>query len=117
MKKTVLITGATGAIGKATTLELAKNNCDLILLGRNPEKLSGVKSILTLITGNANIEIIVADLSEPKSIRQAVAEIKSKHTSLNALINVAAIFKSKRLENSLRYEYMFATNYQKNNRP
>jgi len=44
MKKTILVTGATGAIGKATAIELAKNNCAVILLGRNSEKLSQVKS-------------------------------------------------------------------------
>ena len=108
--KTVLITGATGAIGKATALELAKNNCQLILLGRDNEKLSAVKSEITRSTGNNNIDVVVADLSEPKSIKQAVAEIKKKNSSLNALINIAGIFKSKRLENSSGLEYMFATN-------
>lgn len=111
MKKTVLITGATGAIGKATALELAKNNCALILLGRNSEKLSKVKSEIIQATNNNDIETVVADLSEPKLIRMAVAEIKSKYNSLNALVNVAAIFTKNRSENSLGYEYTFATNH------
>ena len=92
MKRTVLITGATGAIGKATALEFAKNNCAVILLGRNHEKLSRVKSDIIHVTNNNDIETVVAELSEPKSIRKAVAEIKSNHKSLNALVNVAAIF-------------------------
>lgn len=111
MKKTVLITGATGAIGKATAFELAKNNCQLILLGRNPEKLAVVKSEIINTTGNNDIDMVIGDLSESESIKQAVTEIRKKHSSLNALVNVAGIFKSKRLENSAGLEYMFATNH------
>ena len=111
MKKTVLITGATGAIGKSTALELAKNNCQLILFGRNAEKLNKVKTEISNSTGNYDIDVIVGDLSEPGSIKHAVAEIKKKYSSLNALINVAAIFKAKRLENSKGIEYMLATNH------
>jgi NAD(P)-dependent dehydrogenase (short-subunit alcohol dehydrogenase family) len=111
MKKTVLVTGATGTIGKATSLELAKNACQLILFGRNIEKLNAAKSEIAIATGNRDIEIIVADLSESKSIRQATAEIREKYSSLNALVNIAAIFKSTRLENSEGLEYMFATNH------
>ncbi|MFI5222620.1 MAG: SDR family NAD(P)-dependent oxidoreductase [Bacteroidia bacterium] len=111
MNKTVLVTGVTGAIGKATALELAKENCRVILLGRNAVKLSAVKSGIIRDSGNNDIEFFVADLSEPGSVKQAAQEIKKKYSSLNALINVAAIFKSKRIENSLGYEYMFATNH------
>lgn len=111
MKKTVLITGATGAIGKATALQLAQQNCAVILMGRNPEKLFQVKQEIIRNTQNNNIETIVADLSEPKSIKQAVAEIKSKHNSLNALINVAATFSKSKRENSQGNEYTFATNH------
>jgi NAD(P)-dependent dehydrogenase (short-subunit alcohol dehydrogenase family) len=111
MKKTVLITGTTGTIGKATLLELAKNNCQLILLGRNEEKLGKVRSEISKITGNNDIEVVVADLSEPESIKDAVSEIRKKISSLNALINVAAIVKSKRFENSKGVEYMLATNH------
>lgn len=111
MNKTVLITGATGAIGKATALELAKNNCHLILFGRNAEKLNKVKSEISDSALNNDISVIVGDLSEPESVKHAVGTIKKKYSSLNALINVAAIFKSNRLENSKGTEYMFATNH------
>jgi NAD(P)-dependent dehydrogenase (short-subunit alcohol dehydrogenase family) len=83
----------------------------LILLGRNPEKLSTIKSEIINATGNTNIDIFIAELSEPKSIRRATAEIKKKYTSLNGLLNIAAIFKKNRLENSAGLEYMFATNH------
>lgn len=111
MKKTVLVTGVTGAIGKATALELAKNNCKVILLARNEAKLNQVKADIMKSTGNNDIDIVVADLSEPTSIRKATAEIKKKYATLNALINVAAIFKKERAVNSQGHELMFATNH------
>jgi retinol dehydrogenase 14 len=111
MGETVLITGATGALGGATAKELAKNNWQLILLGRNYEKLTVVKSEITEATGNKDIDIFSAELSEPASIRQAAAEIKKKYSYLNVLINVAGIFKKDHLENSAGLEYMFATNH------
>ncbi len=108
---TVLITGATGTIGRATALELAKNDAVLILLGRDPAKLERVKTDITTKTGNGKIDVFIADLSEPEKVKKAVATIKKKHSQLNALINVAAVFRSKHLENSRGNEYMFATNH------
>ncbi|MBI3509133.1 MAG: SDR family NAD(P)-dependent oxidoreductase [Bacteroidetes bacterium] len=111
MKKTIVVTGATGSLGKATALELAKNNCRIILLARNADKLLKIKNEIISATKNNDVEYFVADLSEPSSIRKAVAEIKSKHSSLNGLINTAAIFIKQRKQNSLGHEYMFATNH------
>jgi len=111
MDKTVLLTGATGAIGKATAIELSRKNNRLILLGRDMQKLEALKTELISQTGNNEIESIQADLSEFASIRQAVVKIKSKYNSINVLLNVAAIFKSSRILNSSGLEYMFATNH------
>lgn len=105
------MTGATGAIGGATAIELAKNDCQLILLGRNYEKLSATKSSIMEASGNADVDIYIAELSEPESIHQAASEIKKKYSCLNGLINLAAIFRKNRLENSTGLEYMFATNH------
>ena len=110
-QKTVLITGITGAIGKAAAIEFAKNNCRLILSGRDTDRVSAVKSEIEALTGNHDLDIAIADLSEPQSIRLAVQVIKKKYNSLNGLLNIAGIFKSRRLENSAGLEYMFATNH------
>jgi NAD(P)-dependent dehydrogenase (short-subunit alcohol dehydrogenase family) len=110
-KKIVLVTGATGTIGKATALELAKNQCRLLLIGRNRQKLESVKSEIATATGNNDIEIFIADLSEPESIRKAIGEIKTKYQSLNALLNIAAVFQKNRIETSKGMEYMFSANH------
>ena len=107
--KTVLITGATGSVGKATAMELAKSNC--MLLGRNTEKLGALKSDLINKTGNKQIETYMADLSEPESVLWVAEEIRKNHKSLNALVNIAAIYKKPRLLNSHGIDYMFATNH------
>lgn len=111
INKIVAVTGVTGSIGKATAIELAKRGCHVILLARDTSKLTAVRDDIIKATGNKYIETVTIDLSEPKSIKKAVAEIKSKHNSINALVNVAAIFKPKREENSEGHEYMFATNH------
>jgi retinol dehydrogenase 14 len=109
--KTVVVTGATGAIGKATALELAKNNHHVILVGRNQGKLLKVRSEIELASNNKNIETVVADLSEPASVKKAADEIKAKHKNLHALVNVAATFINDRKENSKGHEFMMATNH------
>lgn len=111
MKRTVLITGTTGAIGKATAFQLAREDCNVIILGRDFEKLGKVRSEIIKETGNNDVSIAVADLSEPESIRKAANDIKTRHTALNALVNVAAVFRSKKEVNSAGLERMFATNH------
>jgi NAD(P)-dependent dehydrogenase (short-subunit alcohol dehydrogenase family) len=109
--KTVLVTGATGSIGKATALELAKNNNRVILLGRNAEKVKSVQAEIIKITGNSSVDHVVADLSEPASVKAVIEEVKKKTPGLDALVNVAAIFKKNREENSKGHEYTFAANH------
>ena len=41
--KKILITGATGGIGKAISFLFAKNNAQLFLTGRNKKKLDNLK--------------------------------------------------------------------------
>ena len=42
--KTILITGATGGIGRSISFLFAQNNAELVLLGRNHKKLKALKS-------------------------------------------------------------------------
>ncbi|WCJ38637.1 Very-long-chain 3-oxoacyl-CoA reductase 1 [Euphorbia peplus] len=59
-----LITGSTDGIGKAFALQLAEKGLNIILLGRNPSKLSNVKDEIHSKSPNSKIKILVCDFSK-----------------------------------------------------
>jgi NAD(P)-dependent dehydrogenase (short-subunit alcohol dehydrogenase family) len=111
MKKTVLISGVTGAIGGATALEIANTGANVVLLARNKSKLEQLKKDIVQKSGNNDIDILVADLSEIASIKNATKEFKQKYGRLDALVNVAAIYSGKREMTKDNLESMFAVNH------
>jgi len=111
MNKTVLITGATGTIGKATALEIAKTGAALVLLARNKERLELVRNEISEKTGNDDIDVLTADFSDIRSVKSAVDLIKDKYSRLDALINIAAVFKSQRIITADNLEMMFEVNH------
>jgi NAD(P)-dependent dehydrogenase (short-subunit alcohol dehydrogenase family) len=111
MKKIILITGATGVIGGATALEIAKSGATVVLLARNKSKLENLKKEISEKSGNKNIDVLVGDFSDIDSVKNAAKEFKHKYDQLDALINVAAIFKSKREITKDKLELMFQTNH------
>lgn len=111
MNKTILITGVTGAIGGRTAYEIAKSGHTVILLARNRNKLEKLKTEIFENTGNTNIEILVADFSDLASVKNAVSGFKLKHIRLDALINIAGIYRNNRELSRDKLELMFATNH------
>jgi NAD(P)-dependent dehydrogenase (short-subunit alcohol dehydrogenase family) len=109
--KRILITGATGAVGRVAALEIARQGNGLILIGRNVQRLEKVKDEIGQQTGNKEVFLQLADMGEPSSVQEAISEIKARYTTLDALVNVAAIYKKDRHVNSRGQELMFATNH------
>lgn len=71
--KTILITGASSGIGKATAIECSKMGAKLIITGRNGERLNetfhalegeGHKQIVCDLTNTALLETLVKDLPQ-----------------------------------------------------
>ena len=90
--KKILITGATGGIGKAIAFLFAKNNAELFLTGRNKKKLDKLKSqILRLY--KFKISIYVFDISNYDEIKNAFKNIFLKTKNIDVLINNAGILK------------------------
>lgn len=88
--KTVLITGANKGIGFETARQLAKLNYFVYLGSRNKEHgLEAVQKLNNL--GITNVETIVIDVTDFKSVRQARHELEAKISSLDILINNAGI--------------------------
>lgn len=78
MNRVIMITGANAGIGRETARQLAlKAETEKIYLAcRNLEKAQVAKQFLEESTGRKIFEIIIMDVSEPDTVRKAVAELQ-----------------------------------------
>jgi retinol dehydrogenase 14 len=109
--KTVLITGATGGIGKVTALELARMGANVCIVARNKTKGEAVLEEIRKATGNASLELFVGDLSSMKDVRRVAQEFKAKHSRLDVLVNNAGGVYDTRQTTADGLEYTFAFNH------
>ena len=88
MKNTILITGASGGIGKEFALVAAKNQNDVVLVARTEDRL---KSLCEKITATYEVkaDYVVADLSEYGSAEKLYEEVINRGFEVNYLINNA----------------------------
>jgi len=97
-QKTVFITGATGGIGKATAIALAKQNYRVVIHGRNEEKANKICEEIKRISGSENIAYIVGDLFLMQDVKKVADTFKAKYDRLDVLINNAGGIMSKERE-------------------
>lgn len=71
--KTILITGASSGIGRATAILCAEMGAKLIICGRNKERLEEVHGSLI----GKNHQLFLGDLTEAKTIEQLIEDIPS----------------------------------------
>ncbi len=85
MNKTIMITGANSGLGKEAARQLALiNNTEKIYLAcRNMEKAKAAKAELIEETGRDIFEIIIMDVSDPGSVKNA---LKNLEEPVDALI-------------------------------
>lgn len=106
--KIYLVTGATGAIGKAIARQLAaKPNTEVVLVCRNPSKAEQAVAEITSATGNSKVRFELADLSRLNEIQKLAERWTGP---LHALINNAACTPRTRQETPEGIEMQFATN-------
>jgi NAD(P)-dependent dehydrogenase (short-subunit alcohol dehydrogenase family) len=116
--QTILITGATGNIGKAAAVALARRGARVVLLGRSPDKLKAKADSIRAALSEARIDCqdmdiatLVVDFSDMESVRLAAAEAMNRFPMINGLIlSVGVLIQNgpKILPNG--HEVMFATN-------
>jgi len=106
--KAYIITGPTSGIGRRTALELAKHGT-VVLVGRDPGKLAEVQK--TIERQGQRAVSVVCDLSEPKSVRRAAAEIIGLDLPIVGLLNNAGIMPTRATKNALGWDMTFATNH------
>ncbi len=109
--KRVLVTGATGGIGKVAARELAQMGAELILVGRSAEKCAAVQQELREATGSDAIHYMVADLSSQAAICSLAEEFHVRYDRLDVLLNNAGAVNVRREESVDGIEMTFALNH------
>lgn len=107
-RRVVLLSGATGAIGKAIALQIAVNpQYALVLLCRDEHRARQAVRDIRHRSATANVSYELVDLSSQGSI-QALARRRSE--PVHVLINNAAVTPRRRGQTSDGIELQFATN-------
>lgn len=107
-REVALVTGATGAIGKAIARGIAeKPGYEVVLLARDRQKAEWAVAEIKRETGNENVRYLLADLSRKAEI-EALAE--AWEGPLHVLVNNAGATPRQREETPEGIERQFATN-------
>jgi NAD(P)-dependent dehydrogenase (short-subunit alcohol dehydrogenase family) len=106
-QKTALVTGSTGAIGKAICRQLASKGLQVIILARDEIKAQHTAKEIIAISKNRQVRYEIADLSIHADI---LALSERWEGPLHVLINNAGITPRTRQENAEGIELQFATN-------
>jgi NAD(P)-dependent dehydrogenase (short-subunit alcohol dehydrogenase family) len=103
-----LVTGATGAIGKAIALEIAQQaDYQVVLLCRDAYKAAKAVSEIIARSGNQQVGFEVVDVSSQVSINALAQRLQSP---VHVLVNNAAATSRQRRETAAGIELQFATN-------
>lgn len=84
----VLLTGASGGIGKALAAALLQQGARLVLAGRNLESLQRIARQLLATQGQAKLALAQLDLGSDQMWQQAQA-IAQQHPDVDVLVNCA----------------------------
>jgi NAD(P)-dependent dehydrogenase (short-subunit alcohol dehydrogenase family) len=109
--KICLVTGANAGIGRETCLALASKGAEVIMSARNKQGVEKARDEIIRTTGNANVHIIIADLSNPHDVVVLSDAIKARYVKLDILVNNAGIFLTRYTENSQGFETQWMVNY------
>jgi NAD(P)-dependent dehydrogenase (short-subunit alcohol dehydrogenase family) len=84
--KTVLVTGGTGGIGRATALGLARLGANVAITGRHSERAADAAEEIRAATG-ARVDVFTADLSIQSEVRRLANEALERLQHIDVLVN------------------------------
>ncbi|HEY3007512.1 MAG TPA: SDR family oxidoreductase [Micromonosporaceae bacterium] len=109
--KTVLITGGTGGIGKATAIGLARLGARVGISGRGRARAEAAATDIRVASGNPSIDVYVADLSSQADVRRLAREVLDAYPRLDVLVNNVGGFWAHRQVTADGLEHTFALNH------
>jgi retinol dehydrogenase 14 len=108
--KTVLITGGTAGIGKATALGLATMGAHVAITGRDPARTEAAAGQVHA-AGGGQVDAFVADLSSQSEVRRLADEVLERLSRIDVLVNNAGGYWNTRQVTADGLEHTFALNH------
>lgn len=109
--RVVIVTGSSSGIGYETARVLANKNANVILAVRNSEKGENALQKIKAQNNNVNVEIMIFDLANLKSIKKFAGEFKQKFERLDLLINNGGVMIPPYTKTVDGFELQFGTNH------
>ncbi len=91
MTPTVLITGASEGIGKATALLFARQGYDLVLAARHADRLEALAQEVQTF-GRSALLTVTCDVTDSSQVNALVQKALENYGYIDVLINNAGIF-------------------------
>ena len=108
--KTVLVTGGTGGIGRATALGLAAMGAHLAITGRDRGRTEGAAREIRA-AGGGQVDVFVADLSSQAEVRRLADEVLNSLSRIDVLVNNVGGYWNTRHVTADGLERTFALNH------
>src|SRR5690349_12618202 len=108
-EKSILITGGTTGIGRATALLLASQGAKVMIFGRHEQELKD--AMQDIRQSGAEVLGLTADVSDPEDIQRVFREFDQQMEKLDILVNNAALGYGSIMEGGYpEWEYILKTN-------
>src|SRR5438132_13948087 len=109
--RTVLVTGASGGIGKATAVGLARLGARVGITGRDSTRAEAAAADIRAASDNAAVDAFAADLSLHTEVRRLAREVLDRYPRLDVLVNNVGGFWTHRHVTADGLEHTFALNH------
>ncbi len=107
--KTVVITGATSGLGRATAFQLARKGAFVVGVARNNTKANEVVEVID--KGGGRVKFVISDLLGMKNTKEAAKSIDKIIDRVDVLINNAGAHFPKYRVTHENFEFTLALNY------
>ncbi len=109
--RVILITGATDGIGLETANQLARQGHELVLHGRNEEKVRRTRDVIQRAAPAAVLHTAHADLADLAAVARMAAGLATRLPRLDVLVNNAGVYMTERKLSKDGFEMTLAVNH------
>jgi len=109
--KTCLVTGANSGIGRETVAGLAALGARVLMVCRHRGRAEAAIEDVRRNVPGADLDLVLADLSRPRSVHALVDEVERRTDRLDVLVSNAGLFSMRRRETEDALELTFAVNH------